>query len=81
MIDNSKDTCYFLSRGKIRKCSALNEPCSDAESMKKCKFYKTDRQFYEERNRAVEINRRKGKCAICKYKPYQCELVIMEEPL
>lgn len=81
MIDNSKDTCYFLSRGKIRKCSALNEPCSDAEAMKKCKFYKTDRQFYAERNRAVEINRRKGKCAICKYKPYQCELVIMEEPL
>ena len=79
MMDDAKETCYFLSTGKLRKCSVLNDPCIDAQSMQKCKFRKTVSQFFEERNRAVEINRRKGNCARCKYKPFQCELIIMEE--
>lgn len=79
MMDDAKETCYFLSTGKLRKCSILNEPCSDAQSMQLCKFRKTAHQFFEERNRAVEINRRKGNCAKCKYKPYQCELIILGE--
>ena len=33
----------------------------------KCTFYKTPEQFIQERNRAIEINRRKGNCESCKY--------------
>lgn len=76
MIDN-KEICYFLTPGKLRKCGALNEPC-DEDTQKKCKFRMTTSEFFAARNKAVELNRKRGNCAKCKYKLKPCDIIIFE---
>ncbi|MDE6500725.1 MAG: hypothetical protein K2L10_01360 [Ruminococcus sp.] len=40
----------------------------------KCKFRKTERQFQEEHDRAILINRAKHNCNKCKYMRTSCRL-------
>ncbi len=75
MTNERKDSCWFLTPGKLQECGILNGPCAgDA-----CSFRKTEREYFEARNRAIELNRRSGRCAKCKYKPVPCEPVQLEE--
>lgn len=39
-----------------------------------CKFRKTKKQFQEERNRAILVNRKKYNCNKCKYMGTPCRL-------
>ena len=77
-MDEEKETCYFLTPGKINKCSILNEQCTGTRSRQLCRFHKTEAEFFKERNRAVQINRARGKCARCEYKAHPCEIINIE---
>lgn len=69
-MDNER--CYFYTNGRISKCTILEgEPCTP-EREKECKFRKTEREYYEARNKAIDINKRKGNCINCKYKAFAC---------
>ena len=74
MIDEN-EICYFLCLGKLNKCGILNVECTGTRSAELCKFRKTTKQFFEDRNRAVMRNRVRGNCARCKYKPEPCEII------
>lgn len=75
-MNDEKETCYFLTPGKLNKCSILNEQCTGCRSRQLCSFHKTEKEFFEARNRAVEINRARGKCARCKYsRHHPCAIV------
>ena len=39
-----------------------------------CKFRKTDKQFQEDRNRAILTNRKKHNCNHCRYMNAPCQL-------
>lgn len=54
-------------------CTALEGvKCQGGD--KSCAFFKTERQFAEDRDRAITINRKKNNCKYCKYQRYRCEL-------
>lgn len=74
-MNEEKETCYFLTPGKLNKCSILNEQCTGTRSRQLCSFHKTEKEFFEARNRSVEINRARGKCAHCKYSNRPCEII------
>lgn len=58
-----RDTCYFL-RGD-NKCRLLEVNfCCNPD---KCKFFKTEAQFNEDRDHSIEICREKGICHTCAY--------------
>lgn len=78
-MNDEKESCYFYNPRKIDSCSVLNQACDLTKSRQLCSFHKTELQYYQERNRAVELNRRSGRCAKCKYKPVPCEPVQLEE--
>ena len=78
MIDEN-EICYFLSPGNLRSCGILNEECTGTRSPEICKFRKTTKQFFEDRNAAVMKNREKGNCAKCKYKTEPCEIIPIRE--
>lgn len=64
------DKCTFSQNSwcgalSSTQCDGLNTACS---------FYKTKKQFTEDRNRAIMLNRRKGNCTDCKYVSAPCEL-------
>ena len=40
---------------------------------------KTTKEFYEESNRAIELNRKKGNCINCKYRKAKCDTVTIRE--
>jgi hypothetical protein len=62
-------TCVFYSELHSNGCAILNQKCNKASaSVSGCKFRKTEEEFFETRNHAVEINRRKGNCTNCKYR-------------
>lgn len=50
MIDEN-ELCYFLCPGKMHKCGILNVECTGTRSSELCKFRKTTKEFYEDRNR------------------------------
>lgn len=64
--------CYFCrSNGE---CGALIDTyCVGINT--ECSFYKTEKQYIEDRNRAIEINRAKGNCVGCKYCNKKCEVI------
>ena len=74
-MEKDKDVCYFYSPTSEMSCSVLNTCCTGTRSKRLCHFYKTEREFIESRNKAVELNRKKGRCAICKYKSQKCDLI------
>lgn len=78
-LNDDKESCYFYSPGKMNNCSILNQPCDPNKSRQLCKFHKTEYEYYLQRNKALELNRRKGNCAKCKYKQFPCELSQIEE--
>lgn len=71
MKDN--ETCFFLSSGLKNRCALLSgTECTGTRTKKLCAFFKTEEEYIEEYNRAVDLNRAKGNCARCKYKRQQC---------
>lgn len=42
----------------------VHEPCTDTYA---CKFYKTEKQFEEDNDRAIDFCRETGRCERCKY--------------
>lgn len=74
-MEKDKDLCYFYSPKAEMNCSVLNTCCTGTRSRKLCHFYKTEREFYEDRNKSIELNRKKGRCDKCKYKSQKCELI------
>lgn len=73
------EKCTFYSRGKLYGCGALHKTACDGEN-KSCRFYKTERQFVEEHNRAVAVNRAKGLCLECKYREKPCQFIEISKP-
>ena len=66
-----KEICRFVSTG--RYCQILvGVKCRGTDEL--CKFRKTEKQFQEERNRAILINRAKCNCNQCKYMGIPCRL-------
>lgn len=74
-MTEENETCYFLTPGKLNKCSILNEQCTGTRSRQVCHFHKTEKEFFADRNRSIEINRKSGRCARCKYKSKPCEII------
>lgn len=72
-MTEEKETCYFLTPGKINSCSMLNTDCTGTRSRTLCKFRKSEKEFVEARNKAVAINQRKGNCENCKYRKTKCK--------
>lgn len=75
-MNEEKETCYFSSP-QTNRCSILDVECTGSRSQQLCSFHKTEREYFEERNKAVEKNRLNGNCAKCKYKSEPCELVVI----
>lgn len=64
--------CYFFMPGG--ECRALVDTyCSGINTS--CHFYKTEKQYIADRNRAIDINRTKGHCNNCKYCNKRCEKI------
>ncbi|MCM1223567.1 MAG: hypothetical protein NC548_54880 [Lachnospiraceae bacterium] len=62
--------CDILVTGKRAvKCDGKNEKCS---------FFKTREKYFEDYNKAIEINRRKGNCENCKYVNARCDYLHSE---
>ncbi|WP_303834672.1 hypothetical protein [Ruminococcus flavefaciens] len=78
-MNDDKESCYFFNPGKINSCSILNHPCDITKSRQLCSFHKTELQYYQDRNRAVELNRQKGNCSKCKYMDFQCDIIPINE--
>lgn len=70
MKDESK--CFFCGVGGV--CGILEKTMCNGDHIH-CSFYKTEKQYTEERNRAILLNRKKGYCKSCKYVAIKCELV------
>lgn len=75
-MTEKKEICYFLIP-QTNRCGILDVECTGTRSRQICSFQKTEKEYFEQRNRAVEINRKRGNCAKCKYKPYPCEPVVI----
>ena len=73
--------CHFYSKNAAnqRGCLLLREDCNGTKSKQECKFMKTTKEFYEESNRAIELNRKKGNCINCKYRKAKCDTVTIRE--
>ena len=78
-MNDEKESCYFYNPRRADSCSVLNQACDLTKSRQLCHFHKTELQYYQERNRAVELNRQKGNCAKCKYKDVACEIIPTNE--
>lgn len=74
------DRCFFLGAGTHSFCSLTLETCSDGKNRKRCSFRKTEQEYVEAQRHAIELNRRKGNCARCKYKRQPCEIIEKGEP-
>ena len=72
-----KDRCFFLAAGSYGFCSLALEQCSD-RPRRRCSFRKTEQEYVEAQRHAIELNRRKGNCARCKYKRQPCEIIDKE---
>lgn len=73
-MTEEKETCYFL-QPQINYCGILDVECTGTRSKQLCSFHKTEQEYFEARNRAVMLNRQRGNCGKCKFKPYPCEPV------
>lgn len=66
------EICKFKST-KSESCLALSHTkCSGYDE--ECKFYKTEQQYIDAANHAIELNRAKGNCDNCRYVKVPCEL-------
>lgn len=62
-----KSDCHFLVRGDV--CGVLMKECDG-----KCTFYKTEKQFVEDQDKAILICRDRGLCKDCKYTNIPCKI-------
>lgn len=77
---NNNELCHFFSSQNRNGCLLLGTICTGKKSKAQCKFKKTSREYCEEYNRAIMINRLKGNCDRCKYTTVKCvELPIPED--
>lgn len=65
------EICRFVGTGRF--CQILvGVKCQGTDEL--CKFRKTEKQFQEERDRAIMINCAKRNCINCKYMSTPCKL-------
>lgn len=68
---HNMEICFFKQQDNI--CGALmGKYCNGYND--KCKFYKTEKKFIDDQNRAIELNIKKGNCENCKYRNLQCKV-------
>jgi hypothetical protein len=72
IMTEKTETCYFLIP-QSNRCGILDEECTGTRSERICSFRKSTKEYFEARNKAVELNKKRGNCAKCKYKPFPCE--------
>ena len=65
------EKCFFKDKDGV--CDAMHTYCR--HDYEHCSFYKSEKQYYHERNRAILLNRKKGNCANCKYVQVQCDFL------
>ena len=75
--NDDKELCYFSAGNN--KCSILSTPCTGTRSKQLCSFRKTEREFKEDWDRAIQINKAKGNCVYCKYRSERCGIDKEEE--
>ncbi len=63
----SRESCYF-SEGEDFCKALINVNCDPST----CKFYKTEEQFVQERDHAIDLCRINGNCQSCKYTAVKC---------
>lgn len=70
--------CVFATSDGL--CSILTATyCTGFRLKKSCSFYKSKKEYIDELNRSIRINREKGNCIDCKYRSLQCEFLGTEE--
>lgn len=65
------EQCFFKDKDGI--CLAIATYCK--HDYDNCSFYKSEKQFFTERNLSILKNRKKGNCKNCKYVEAPCDLV------
>ena len=69
-MEKEKEKCYFLGHGKLGCRALAGVKCSGLDT--NCSFFKTKEKFYSDRDKAIDINREKGRCHGCKYNQIPC---------
>lgn len=70
-MKDDNNLCYFLRSHKI--CGALAGTTCDGANLD-CRFFKTEKMYSGERDRAIERCRERRMCTDCKYRPVPCKL-------
>lgn len=78
VIKVKEETCRFVGVAYRKYCSILVGVQCDGTN-KICKFYKTEKQFRQERDRNIITNRIKGNCGQCRYMGTPCRLSTEKE--
>ena len=65
------EKCFFLENDSV--CGAMATYCR--RDYNNCSFYKSEKQYYMERNLAILKNRKRGNCKNCKYASVPCDLL------
>ena len=63
----SDEKCRFMQDDGWCMILGLGRPCGD--KLARCTFRRTEKQYNEERDRAIDLCRQKGQCDKCKYTP------------
>lgn len=66
------EKCTFVGEGLNRFCKILSG-VKCLGNNENCSFRKTEKQFIEDRDRAIALNRLKGNCEKCKYMGAFCK--------
>lgn len=66
-----KKTCHFYCTNGF--CRVLSETRCDGERPG-CTFYKTRKQYLQDLDDAIMLNRKRGNCSKCKYRENRCML-------
>lgn len=69
------EACFFKDPDGV--CGAMATYCK--HDYENCSFYKSEKQYYLERNLTILKNRKKGLCKNCKYVDVPCDLIKFKE--
>ncbi|MCM1225978.1 MAG: hypothetical protein NC320_00960 [Clostridium sp.] len=68
-MESIENKCFFT--GDNNSCRILDvENCDGANT--NCKFFKTEKKFNDDRNKAIDMCRERELCTRCKYKAKPC---------
>lgn len=69
--EEKEKRCWFWNGGGY--CRILSETMCDGKNSR-CTFRKTAKQFVEDSDNAIKLNRERGNCEKCQYRQFPCQL-------